>query len=139
MNVLKGMKIQLPVTAKMLSHMLNGKKFKYIKSLKVNIDEPFIKIEVTFLLLKFEFKAEIMIIPYTTKGSRSVKFKIINIKPKLLTLIKLFSFNKHKFITLNKGYIFINLNGIKKVKEIKYGKITEIQIKNKILWCKIEV
>jgi hypothetical protein len=135
----KALGINIPVSARMISHMLNAKKIKYIKKIDVEINEPGIDLKVTLKIWKVEYKVLVNLIPFTTEPGRKVTFKIAKINPPVLLIIKMISFKKHDMIKLNKGYITLNFNGIKRIKAIKYGRIAQLVIRKKVLWCKIEM
>jgi hypothetical protein len=133
------LKVNLPITASMLTFALNRKQFPFVNKIKVNIEEPCINVTFFISVKSIQCKLTMALQPTLHRNERYIFLKIMRIYPRWFSFIKVLRFSKRRVLMLKNGYITLDLNNFLQLNKIKGGKIQKLVVKKKILWCSIEM
>jgi hypothetical protein len=86
------------------------------------------------MLVPVPFRLELK--PLMAKGRR-IQFEVIDLKPTLKESMKRKLLKDAEGVTYEDNKLTINFNENEIVRSIPFGKLAGVQIKDKVLWCKI--
>lgn len=86
------------------------------------------------MLVPVPFRLELK--PIMAKGRR-IQFEVVDLKPSLKESMKKKLLKDADGVTYEDNKLTINFNDIEVVRDIPFGKLAGVRIKDKVLWCKI--
>ncbi|WP_226034777.1 hypothetical protein [Aquibacillus saliphilus] len=129
--------LSVPISKKMILYLLNKNKPNLVNNIRISVDDHHLRIMGNLKKSSVIIPFSVVLKPTISKG-REIHFKIVELKPINNIWINRIILNKSSVIRFHEVLI-LDLNKIKKVNMIPFGKIYKIKIKKKQIWCQIIV
>ncbi|MCT2536286.1 hypothetical protein NC661_13385 [Aquibacillus koreensis] len=129
--------ISIPITKSMMDFMLKYKTPKGIDALHVILHNGFIELSgiATKKLVKIPFNIKLK--PIKTEH-RKIYFEILELKPVNLKWLNKLIFQKPPILSYN-DVVIMDLNGIKRLRTLPYGTISDLEVKENFIWCHVDL